>query len=419
MTPAKLILEPAQAKDRALRLTAKLVEPDGSFERFWWEVPEAWRDAVTPWADPWVVGFLFPIMQRPRPVHVEGRVSPSLLANVELFMRIWGIWIPGAYHAVSITADEEKELPPAQHPGQAVAAFSCGLDSCFTVYRHLHGLVGRRTQQLRAGVLMHGFDVWLDQENSRDMYRNMLADATTMLRSVGLPCISMVTNFHDLKMNWGHAWATHLVSGLSLLSGRFDRALIANDLPYAWLGFRWPSHPVTDVLLGSNGFAVINDGGEHTRWEKAKVIADWPEAMRHLRVCYGVDSMGRHDNCCRCEKCTRTILAFRLAGCPKPAAFKEDVSDKQVRRMRWSISLRTARWREFASGAKAAGYGRTSWARAIRSAIRRNQWRMLRNRLQRPLLPLRNTIRKWVRGSPLSRRQLAAQRQAPRPPARE
>ncbi len=409
MTPAKLILEPAQAKDGVLRLAAKLIEPDGSIERLWWEVPEAWGDAVTTWADPWVVGFLFPIMQRARPVHVEGRVSPSLLGNLDLFMRIWRIWAMGPYSVVTITADEEIELPPVRDPGLTISSFSCGVDSCFTVYRHTRGFVGHRSRRLAAGVLQHGFDVLLDQTNAQGIQKNLLASATTMLGSLELPCIPLVTNFQQMKMKWAHAWGTQLVSGLSLLAGRYDTALVPNDLPYAWLGIPWPIHPVTTVLLGSKGFAVIDDGGEFSRAEKAKVISQWPEAMRHLRVCFGLDIPGSHENCCRCEKCTRTMLAFRVAGCHRPAAFKDDVSDRQIRRMRWNLLTRTLRWQELARGADAAGLGRTSWAKAIRSAVRRNQWRAFRNRLQRPFLPARNTIRKWVRGSELSRRQLAAQ----------
>jgi hypothetical protein len=240
----------------------------------------------------------------------------------------------------------------------------------------------------------------------------MLADAT-MLGSLGLPCIPLVTNFHQLNVDWSHSWGTQLVSGLTLFARRYDRALVANDLPYEWLEIAWPCHPVTNVLLGSDGFSVIDDGGECTRAEKAKVISAWPEAMRHLRVCFGLDIPGRHENCCRCEKCLRTILAFRVAGCPRPAAFKEDVSDGQIRRIRWSLQTRTRRWQQLARSAAGAGLGQTSWAKAIRIALRKHRWRETRNRLQRPFVSMRNVIRRWVRGTTLSRSEIAAQRKRP------
>jgi hypothetical protein len=51
--------------------------------------------------------------------------------------------------------------------------------------------------------------------------------------------------------------------------------------------------------------------------------------------------------------------------------------------------------------------GQTGWARAIRAVLRKHRLRELRNKLQQPFVPIRNRIRKIVRGSELSRRELA------------
>lgn len=101
---------------------------------------------------------------------------------------------------------------------------------------------------------------------------------------------------------------------MSLFAGHFDTALVANDLPYDWLGISWASHPVTNVLLGSRGFTVLDDGGEYTRAEKAKAISAWPEAMKHLHVCFGESVPGRYENCCECEKCVEQSLPFGSPG---------------------------------------------------------------------------------------------------------
>jgi hypothetical protein len=405
LTPTRLVLEPAQREGEWLWLAARLVDPDGSSERLWWKLPVEWADAVTSWADPWVVGLLFPIMKRGRPVHVEGCVSPSLLANLELFMKIWEIWRPGVYRATTISAEEEHELPPVPDPGLTIASFSCGVDSSFTIYRHARKLAGRRTRPLAAGVFQHGFDIWLDQKNSQAMYDALLAGARTMLASL-----------HELKVKWGDSWGTQLASGLMLFAGRYDTGMVANDIPYEMLQFKWTSHPVLWPLLSSMKFSIVDDGGEYTRVQKAQLLSEWPEAMQHLRVCFGVDIPGRHENCCRCEKCARTMLAFRIAGCPRPVSFKEDVSDAQIRAMRWKLdplnATQTARWEQLMREAVKAGLGETSWVRAIRIAVRRNRWRWIRDRWQRPFVPLRNAVRLLVRGSVLSRRELAQRRQA-------
>jgi hypothetical protein len=406
---ARLVVEPAVKTGRVVRLSSRLVHADGSLDRLWWEVPHEWSEALTPWTDPWVVGLIFPIMQQRAPVHIEGRVSPSLLANLELFMRIWERWAPGRYHSVPLISETAVELPPVQEPDLAITSFSCGVDSCFTAYRHSQGLAGRLTRRLGAAVVQHGFDVWLGRSNSDEVYATMLGKAASMLASLGLPCIPLKTNFQQLRLDWAHAWGTQQVSGLYLFAGRFDTALIANDLPYDWLGITWASHPVTNALMGSRGFKVIDDGGDYTRAEKAGVIAAWPDAMKHLHVCFGEGIPDRYENCCKCEKCVRTILAFRIVGRPKPESFRYDVTDAQVRAMRLRRDTRK-NWERLAHGADNAGLGSTSWAKAIRAALRKQQYREVRNVLQKPFVPLRNAIRKLVRGTALSRSERARNR---------
>jgi hypothetical protein len=219
----------------------------------------------------------------------------------------------------------------------------------------------------------------------------------------------MKSNFQQLPLDWAEAWGSQEISALSLLAGRYDTAIIANELPYEWLGFAWASHPVTNPLLGSRGFTVIDDGGEFSRAEKAKVISAWPEAMQNLHVCFGVNIPGQYGNCCRCEKCIRTILAFRVAGCMKPDSFKHETTDAQIRAVRLTIGTKVRRWEQLASEADAAGLGQTDWARAIRAVLRKQRLREARNRLQQPFIPLRNMFRKLTRGSELSRSEMACQ----------
>jgi hypothetical protein len=407
MRKARLVLEPMSKLAGTLQLSAALQLPNGSEERLWWQLPEEFSDSVTPWADPWLIGMIFPIMQAGAPVQVEGRVSPSLMANLELFMRIWERWEPGRYRAVDLSATEEVELPPAREPNSAIASLSCGVDSCFTLFRHARRLAGRRSQRIAATVVQHGFDVWLHNKGSDEVFERLLADARELSRSLGLPCIPMKTNFQQMRLNWSHAWGTQIACGFHLLAGRYDTALTANDMPYQWMGMAWPSHPVTNPLLGSKGFALIDDGGEFSRSEKAKLIADWPEAMRRLHVCFGLDQPGTYQNCCTCEKCVRTILAFRIAACARPAAFLHDPSDAEIRRVRLHLITRVRRWEQLARGAEAAGLGQTGWAKAVRSVLRKHRMRQFRNRIQRPFIPIRNAIRRAVRGTELSRREIA------------
>ena len=218
MNKARLVLEPTSKRDGILRFSARLLHLDGSSDRLWWELPQAYGESVTSWADPWVIGLLFPIMQGGVAVHIEGKVSPSLLANLELFMKIRARWAPDKYRPVALSADTETELPAVSEPGLTVASFSGGVHSCFTLYRHARALAGRRTRKIGAAIVQHGLDVWLDQINSNQIYASLLADATAMLDSLAVPCISTTTNFQQIRLDWADAWATQQVAG-SIFAG--------------------------------------------------------------------------------------------------------------------------------------------------------------------------------------------------------
>jgi hypothetical protein len=120
---------------------------------------------------------------------------------------------------------------------------------------------------------------------------------------------------------------------------------------------------------------IVHDGAEATRPEKVAVIADWPEACRYLRVCWESGDPAR--NCCRCEKCTRTILNFRAAGRPRPEAFPTDVDDATLRRVRLRHPAAVIGFRNILSLAERNNLGRERWVRLVRRALLRARLRGL------------------------------------------
>ncbi|MCY2930213.1 MAG: hypothetical protein NTV86_12095 [Planctomycetota bacterium] len=387
-------------------MAARLEHPDGRRCRLWWRLPAEWEHALTTWADPFVVGLLFPMMQWQTDVRVEGPVSPSLLANLERFMAVWRMWFPERYRPVHIAAAEENEPPRPAGPEQTVVPFSCGVDSCFTLWRHVRGLAGRQNRTIGAAVVFHGFDIWLDQPNADAIYAGLIDNARTILADVNVPCIPMTSNFHELPTLWKHSFATHLVSGLMLLQGRFTSTLIPSNVGYEDLGRAWAGHPLSDAFLGGEAFDVRDDGPECLRAEKIALIADWPEAMRRLRVCFCNPHSAA--NCGVCEKCLRTMLSFKAAGFPVPPAFGGEPTLGQIRRARFphrhNIVLY---WRQIAAAARARGLGGAPWVRAALAAIGRNRRRWFLGALKHPLIPTRNAVRRLVRGTALSRGQQA------------
>lgn len=88
----------------------------------------------------------------------------------------------------------------------------------------------------------------------------------------------------------------------------------------------WGSHPSIDNNIAWADVKVIHDGYELSREDKIKYIAKYPEYLSNLRVCFSSHS---NYNCCRCEKCLRTITALILEGMD-PRNCNLNIDDKKI-----------------------------------------------------------------------------------------
>jgi hypothetical protein len=311
---------------------------------------------------------------------VHGSVSPSLLRNLEEFQAAWECCLPERYNRVEIIPDQEQECPKPD-TSQAITVFSGGIDSCFTAWRHHTGQAGHLKRNLRAGLFLHGFDIPLRQGET---YGRASAKARTMLQSAGMQLVPMAINLRRLgdNLKWGHG--SILASCLMMLAGGYAVGIIPSTHPYYSLDLHRGSNPATDELFSSDAFPIIHDGAAYNRPQKLSLIANWLEAMGNLRVCLGRNSELRDQNCCRCEKCIRTILAFRALGLDQPPSFAHDVNNQQILALNFSTGARNRYYQEIQKTARQTGI-RDSWLWALGIAYHWNQ------------------LKKWVKESALTK----------------
>ena len=266
---------------------------------------------------------------------------------------------------MEIVADRELEQPAAATG--AVSAFSGGVDSCFTVFRHATGRAGRQAQTLRAGMIVHGFEIALDDGAG---FEGAAAKAEAMLADLGLDLVRMATNVRDFSQNWRYARGAGVSACLMLLQPNARTGLVPSTEPYDLLVAPWGSHPLTDPHLSSASFQIVHDGAGWTRPDKIGEIGEWPQALEFLRVCFLAEP--RDGNCGTCEKCIRTILGFRAAGLGLPPCFARDVTNTQIRSLGRLGPIEEAELRQILDAAERAGI-RDSWVRAVTSVLYRNR----------------------------------------------
>lgn len=358
----------AEAADPAQ--IAVVIENGTERETLWYRSSDS--DFCNKDMDAFALGLVFYAMERGKALRVRGNVSPSLLANLEEFQAAWAFRKGAVYKVVDIKADSEVETSiAADRP--ALAAFSGGLDSCFTIQRHKNALCGRLKQDIQAGLFVQGFDIPLQDEAA---FCRAAARAKATLASLGVPLITLSTNFKDLNIQWDDTHVLGLVSAMTLLKHRFAIGLIGSTLTYKETQLNWGSNVITDHLLSSRSFAVVHDGAAFTRIDKFRAVADWPEAYNELRLCYSADR--KDENCCRCWKCLVNILRMRALNLPLPPTFPHEVTDAQIAEINGLGEIGVI---SFESVRDAAGKfnAQGSWLTEIDRCIARNRKALILN----------------------------------------
>jgi hypothetical protein len=274
------------------------------------------------------LSLVFVAMRKGCPLHIEGAVSRRLLVNLVEFQRAWSLWLPQLYQPVEVTCSVTSDESPSPRRA-AVTAFSGGVDATFAMLYHTDGVAKVDQLEVNAAVLVHGFDIHLDQPEAFAVAQN---NARAMTQLMGVPLSIVRTNFAIVGSQWTHAFGAALAACLHLFGEMCDTAVMGTDEDYAHFVLPWGSNPVSNPFLSSAGMTLVSEGGGFTRTDKVAVIARNQPASELLRVCWQGPQTGL--NCGICEKCVRTKLNFLAAGVAVPKCLGESPSSRQILGMR-------------------------------------------------------------------------------------
>ena len=269
--------------------------------------------------DPFLIASLFPAMELGGVFRFHGKVSRTLLRNALDFQSAWALAAPHFCRPFRVEVaeiDDRQPIDPGPHP-KSILAFTGGLDSMLALCRNISGDAGPTGHDIGATLAINGMGIGVEKPAEAEA---IFAELRTISASWDVPMAMVKTNLPTVVGRTLETHGTWLAACLSLFAGRFDVGLIGSSVVWYWPGWEiYGSHPLLDPLLSGAQMAIRNDEGLFDRVDKAAMLAKYPAALRDVRVCdnpYHVDR-----NCCRCEKCIRTMLCFIAAGKPNPPAF--------------------------------------------------------------------------------------------------
>lgn len=293
-----------------LRVVGEVIYDDGPSkpELYWFEYPKSHEKFLSTSGNAWVSCLAPLAMKIGEPLYINAEVDPVHLDNTRQFIKVFKIWFP---ELTQITVDVKQLSEPKLVEKKTLAFFSSGIDSLFTLLRYNGGLEKDPKEHIDSLAMIFGFDIPL---NKREFFVKKFERARQFVDQFGVELFEITTNIRETRIkdtNWGSLTHGAALGALGLcLEKGYSRVLIASSGGYADLT-PWGSHILTDPLFSTSKTSFSHDTPEYERWDKLCEIIKFKPMMEILHVC---NHSFTHENCCRCEKCLRTLIIIDLLG---------------------------------------------------------------------------------------------------------
>lgn len=296
----------------------RLSAPDA----LWFKLPKSHWEDVTDRPDPFIVSMLPVAMALGESIKVNGVVSPRLAYGVQEYQHVLNAWWPSQLKIIDVEYAELSRASETETKGAVACSFSGGVDSFYTLWTHLPENEKIAGYELTHCIMINGFDNDVDLDN-KGLFTRLRETYEPMIEGLGLKLIIIRTNLQQFRLAAIHRYNLHLTFGVpitacALVLGRLlSRFYIPGSFQYSNL-IPEGAHPLIDHLLGTECLQIIHDGANVSRVAKTGVIAKWPETYSRLRVCFNKlpfnERKGLFENCCKCEKCIRTMVPLEILG---------------------------------------------------------------------------------------------------------
>lgn len=240
--------------------------------------------------------------------------------------------------------------------GRSAAFFSGGVDAYTTLLRHI--------KEKPYLISLWGADVKLQDTAG---WKKVKEHIRSVSEGYGLDAVYIRTNFREsinereldaLVHKSGDGWWHGFQHGIGIISHAapsayrygIQRTYIASSYPEKMKGqYTCASDPTIDNNIEYCGCKTIHDGYELDRQEKVQFLVSKKREGNpiKLRVCWEIQGGG---NCCRCEKCYRTILEIVSEG-ENPDNFGFVWTDSGIKRcekdLKNKIRMRQCQWDQY------------------------------------------------------------------------
>jgi len=301
-----------EKKDDKVRVSAYIeVETKKDYSgTLWYEFDKEYEEYISGSSNGFIAAMLFLAMHLGEDLQVKNRMSPKLAYGLKELQGYFSYWHPDDFQIIKIGCDGfEIE---ASTPKGVMCTFSGGVDSFYTLYKHLPENEDNPLHQVTHCLLLDGFAL-PRTDKLNNSYAIIRESYEKLSERLGIKLVFVATNLADFYFGRIGSVQTDgpVLASVPLILGRLISTFhIASCLAYSQILPRG-SNAITNHLLSTEMLTVTMHGSDKSRVEKTTAITNWPETYDKLRVCWVEAGV---KNCCQCEKCVRTMITLKAGG---------------------------------------------------------------------------------------------------------
>ncbi len=275
-----------------------------------------------------LAAYLLPATKLGFNLSLENPISPQLAGNLKDIQSFYFKTHPSQnLKPIEVITKPKLNKNNISNPKRIGAFFSGGVDSFYTLLEH--------QDEITDLIFIHGFDILPESENTL-LSQTTLNMVATVAKEMGKNAIIIKTNLKpllDAYLDWAAiGYGVGLFTIAHLLSPVLKKIYIPSSMPIEFEKTAIGSSPSLDPLWSTEQFAIIYDDNHFDRLGKIKKIAINPLVLKHLRVCWE-NPKGEY-NCCKCEKCIRTMICLQAVnGLKNSSSFSNQIDINAVKKI--------------------------------------------------------------------------------------
>lgn len=296
-------------KDGCARLLAE-VDVGNGLQPLWFEFDDCYAKwAVANRSDAFVLLLLEYALWSGKDIVCEQPVSERLLYQLNENLMAQAAAFTKEFSTAQVIAETAPEIVPIVDG--VGTGLSCGVDSFYTVYKHLGCGWGQLTHLFfnNVGALTK------DPKLSREIFEQKGARFKKVADALGLPLIAINTNILDVLRECPDGvtqpGAIKNAACLFALKRGFRQYWVASGCATGEFHYYFDDNdsylPMITQSVTLDHLAVLPCGTEVRRIDKLRAIAGYDVVRTNLSVCAG-------ENCGLCSKCTRTQFELYALG---------------------------------------------------------------------------------------------------------